>query len=144
MEAFLAIFHYLSIFVLFALLVGEFVLLRIEVSGSSLKLISRLDVLYGVFAGIVILSGVLRVFFGEIPAAFWASNVKFWIKMGLYLVVGVLSVPPTLQYMRWTRTYVQEGRLPTPGEWKKTSLWVHIQMGLFLLIPVFAVLMRDK
>lgn len=144
MEPFLAIVHYLTVFVLFAFLVGEFLLLRVEVSGSALKLMGRIDLLYGLFAGLVIVSGLLRVFWGEVPAAFWASNPKFWIKMGLYVAVGILSVPPTIQYLKWNRVFAQTGDLPSPAQWKKTSVWVHVQMTLFVFIPVFAVLMASR
>ena len=144
MESFLTIFHYLSIFVLFSLLVGEFLLLGVEVSGSSLRLMGRIDLLYGIFAGVVLVSGVLRMFLGEIPASFWMSNSLFWIKIGLYLAVGLLSIPPTMQYLRWGKSFTKDGNLPSSTEWKKSSVWLHVQMTLFLLIPVFAVLMRNK
>jgi len=144
MEELLAIFHYLSVFVLFAALVGEFLILRLEVSGPSLKLISRIDIIYGIFAGIVIVSGLLRVFFGSIPATFWVSNGLFWTKMALYLAVGLASVPPTIQYLKWSKRFTRNGQLPSPQQWKKTSVWLHVQMTVFLFIPVFAVLMKDK
>jgi len=144
MEAFLAIAHYLTVFVLFALLVGEFLILRTDVSGPSLKLIGRIDLLYGIFAALVVFSGLSRVFFGEIPASFWVHNGLFWVKIVLYLAVGLLSIPPTFLYLKWAKTFTQDGNLPTPTQWKKTSVWLHIQMALFVLIPVFAVLMKDK
>ena len=144
MEMGLAIFHYLCVFVLFSLLVGEFLILRLEVTGPGLKLMGRIDTLYGIFAGVVIVSGLLRVFLGEVPASFWISNPLFWTKMGLYLVVGLASVPPTVKYLKWAKAFAQDGQLPAPDAVKKTSVWVHVQMSLFLLIPVFAVLMKDR
>jgi len=57
MESWLAAAHYLAIFVTFALLVGGVVLLRPEPAVPCIKLLSRLDIGYGVFAGVVIATG---------------------------------------------------------------------------------------
>jgi hypothetical protein len=44
-----------------ALLVGEFVLLRLEATGPGLKLLSVVDLLYGIFALLLVASGLMRV-----------------------------------------------------------------------------------
>ena len=141
MEPWLAYAHFLSIFVLFALLTGEFVLLRSTPSAPSLKLLSRLDIGYGLFAVLVLVTGVLRVFLGAIPASFWATNPVFWVKMGLFLAVGLLSVPPTLIILRWKRAHDQNGTLPDPEVWRKPARYLHAELGLLVLIPLAAVLM---
>jgi len=141
MEPWLAAAHYLAIFVTFALLLGEFVLLRLEPTGPGIKLLSRLDIGYGVFAGVVIATGLARVFWGEIPAPHWASNGLFWAKMAVFGVVGALSVPPTLRILSWSKSLEANGRLPEVADRKRVALFVHIELGLLVLIPFLAVFM---
>lgn len=141
MEPWLAVFHYLAVFVTFALLLGEFVLLRLAPSGSVLKLLARLDVGYAVFAGLAIATGLSRVFWGVVPAASWSVNPAFWVKMVLFGVVGALSVPPSMRYLSWNRAFEADSSLPDEASRKKARLFVHLELGLFLLIPIFAVLM---
>lgn len=141
MELYLASFHFLMIFATFAFLAGEFVLLRVESSESSLRLLSRIDLLYGLFAGLVILSGVLRVFLGTLPAEIWAVNVAFWAKMGVFAAIGGLSIIPTLQIMKWKKAWTTEKSLPDGSARKKVAFWVHLELALFALLPILAVLM---
>ena len=143
MEPFLAIFHYLMIFATLALLLGEFLLLRLEATGPGLKLLGRVDLAYGVFALLVVTSGLLRVFLGDVAPATWGSNHTFWTKMGLFMVVGLLSILPSLRFLSWKKAFAANGALPDATARKKTAMLVHLQLGLFLLIPVFAVLMVE-
>lgn len=140
MEPWLAYFHYLTIFVTFALLLGEFLLLRIDPSPQSLRLLARLDIGYALFAGLVMASGLLRVFFGEIPAGHWPGNVLFWVKMGLFGTVGLLSIPPTKTFLSWTKA-LESGTLPDPAARKKVGLFVHLELTVMILIPLLAVFM---
>lgn len=141
MEPWLAVLHYLAVFVTFALLLGEFVLLRLAPTGVVLKFLARLDVGYAVFAGLAIATGLSRVFWGEVPAAHWAGNPAFWMKMVLFGAVGALSVPPTMRYLSWNRAFEADGSLPDEVSRKKAGLFVHLELGLFLFIPMFAVIM---
>lgn len=141
MEPWLAVAHYLAIFVTFALLLGEFVLLRLEPTGPGIKLLSRLDIGYGAFAGVVIATGLARVFWGEVPASFWGANALFWAKMGVFALVGGLSVPPTLRILSWSRSLEVNNRLPEAADRRRVGLFVHLELGLLALIPFFAVFM---
>lgn len=143
MEPVLAIVHYLMIFATVSLLVGEFVVLRLEATGSSLKLLSALDLLYGIFALLLVASGLMRVFLGDVAPADWGASHAFCAKMGLFLAIGILSAFPSLRYLSWKKSFATTGALPDAAARKKASLFVHIQLGLFLVIPVMAVLMVE-
>lgn len=143
MEPILAITHYLMIFATVALLVGEFLLLRLEATGPGLKLLGTIDLLYGLFALLVVASGLMRVFLGDVAPAVWGASHAFWTKMGLFLCIGVLSVFPSLRYLGWKKAFAATGALPQAADRKKASLFVHIQLGLFVFIPVMAVLMVE-
>jgi len=141
MELLLPILHYIAILVTGALLLGEFVLLRLETTGPSLKLLAKLDLMYGVSAVVVVASGLARVFFGDVVAAHWLGNSAFWVKMCLFVAVGLVSFVPTARILGWTKAFSASGALPDGSARKKVQVFVHAELGLFFVIPILAVLM---
>jgi putative membrane protein len=141
MEQVVTIFHFIAIMVLFGLLLAEFYLLRLDMTPSAIKIIARVDLGYGLASGIVIISGLARIFLGPIPPVYYGTNVQFWIKMGLFLAVGIISIKPTITFINWKKRLLTDGGLPVVAEIAKMRRFVHIELGLFVLIPVFAVLM---
>lgn len=140
METILAAAHFLLIIATVALVLAEFVLLRLDATAQTVGLLSRIDLLYGVFALLVVVSGLLRVFLGDVPAAQWGANHAFWTKMALFGVIGGLSVPPTLRYRKWHKA-LAVGSLPDRDECRKAARFVHGQLGLYVFLPILAVLM---
>jgi len=143
MELGLALFHYSTILLTVALLVGEFLVLRKGPSKEGVERIARLDIGYGIGAVLVVVSGLLRVFGGEIPAAFWGGNVLFWSKMALFGVIGALSAWPTIRYLAWAKALKADGSLPDDRSWRRLKPFVHTQLALFVVIPFLAFLMGD-
>jgi DNA-binding transcriptional LysR family regulator len=70
-------------------------------------------------AGAVLVTGLARVFLGSKGAAFYAHNPLLYLKLGMFLVIGLISIKPTLMFVRWRRTLRASGALPDAGEVKK-------------------------
>ena len=81
--------------------------------------LQRIDLFFGIAAVVVIVTGIARVVFGLKGADFYLHNPIFWTKMGLFLLVGLLSIAPTVHYLRWNAALppapIQSGtnRVPT-------------------------------
>src|SRR6201989_1845334 len=97
----LAIAHHLCVFTLAGLLIAEVALLRPGLAGERIKQIAAIDAAYGAMAGLIIVVGILRVIFGDKGAEYYIHNWAFWLKMAAFLLVGLLSVPPTLALLGW-------------------------------------------
>lgn len=136
-DVWLAIAHHLTVFSLAAILTAELVLVRPGISAADLRRVSRIDLWYGVLAGVAVLVGVARVYFGAKGPAFYGHNPWFWAKMASFAVVGLLSVPPTIAYIRWRRA----GGDPTAAQVAGVRRWLMIEGGVFVFIPVFAAAM---
>ncbi|MNG41995.1 hypothetical protein D3C84_1315710 [compost metagenome] len=54
-------------------------------------------------------------------------------------MVGIISIFPTLRYMRWRKALRASGSLPGEAEVRATSKLVMIQAHLLVLIPLAAV-----
>lgn len=138
----LAIAHHFAVFTLVAIFAAEFTLVRPGLAGSRLNQLARIDAAYGAMAMIVIVVGVVRVIFGASGWEYYVHNHAFWGKMAAFLVVGLLTIPPTLAYRRWQKAQQGDATYAPPlGEIKRQRRFIHIQAGFFLLILAFAAAM---
>ncbi len=138
----LASAHHLAVFTLVAIFATEFALVRPGLSGSRITQLARIDAAYGAVAGLVIVVGLLRIFFGAVDASYYWGNHAFWGKMAAFLVMGLLTIQPTMAISKWVKA--AEGAsdfAPPDGEIAASRRFIHLQAGVLLLIPIFAAAM---
>jgi putative membrane protein len=141
-SAAVAYVHYLSFMVCFGALVLERRLIRADPSREDATLMVITDVVYGIAALALLLSGIARVLhFGQ-GSAFYTENPLFWVKVGTYLAVGALSLYPTITYILWAIP-LRKGELPQVSEALASRLrWIlNIELVGFATIPFLATLM---
>lgn len=142
LDALLAILHHICVFGLFVILAAEMVLIRPGVTAETITRVVRIDLMYGILAALALIAGGLRVMYGAKGAAFYTQNPIFWSKLGLFVVVGLLSVRPTLQFMRWQKAlHLSAAMLPGASEIHSARRFIHIEIALLFLLPVLAALM---
>lgn len=133
----LAAFHHLAVFAMVITLGAEMVLMRPGLDAAGVARLGRLDAAYGGLAGLVLVAGLLRVVFGAAGWDYYAGNWVFWTKMGLFALVGLISVVPTMAILRWRRRQAAEpGFAPDTAEVLRHRRLIHLEAGLLLLIPV--------
>ncbi|MET3927677.1 DUF2214 family protein [Devosia sp. 2618] len=138
----LAIGHHLTVFTLVGLFAAEFALLRPGISLGLVRQLGRIDTAYGIAAGAVIVVGVLRVIYGSAGWQYYVGNHAFWGKMVAILIVGLLSIPPTIAFRRWIKAGQGDAGYVVPvGEIKANRRYVHLQAGVLLFVPIFAAMM---
>ena len=141
-SAAVAYVHYLSFMLCFGALVLERRLIRPDPDRRDATLMVITDVVYGVAALGLLLSGIARVLhFGQ-GSAFYTENPLFWWKVGTYLAVGGLSLYPTITYILWAIP-LRKGELPKVSEALANRLrWIlNIELVGFATIPLLATLM---
>jgi putative membrane protein len=141
-SALVAYVHYLSFMLCFGALVLERRLIRPNPDRQTATLMVITDIVYGIAALGVLVSGILRVVhFGQ-GSAFYTQNPLFWWKVGTYLAVGALSLYPTVTYILWAIP-LRKGELPQVSEALATRLgWIlNIELLGFATIPLLATLM---
>ncbi len=139
----MASLHHLSAFTLVACLVYEFVAFRKSLTAGEVRRIQRVDLWYGISAGVLLVVGLLRVFFFEKGANFYGANPMFWTKMALFTIVGLLSIYPTIRYIRWGT--LSEGALfeVPQDEHKRIRLMLNLEIiGLVLILFVAPAMAR--
>lgn len=142
MSVLFAFLHHLAAFTLVAALAIEFTLLRGELTMQSARRLQLTDMVFGASAGVLLLVGLLRVFYFEKGPAYYFHSWPFLAKLVLFLVVGLLSVPPTLEFLSWRRV-LREGGVPTlgGGRRRRLRLLMHLELAGVVLILLCAALM---
>ncbi|MEJ8849407.1 DUF2214 family protein [Variovorax rhizosphaerae] len=140
LEAILAYLHLLAILTMVVFIASEAALCRIEwLNPAVVERLARVDMIYGIAAVLVLLTGVLRTWLGVKGTSWYWTNPLLHIKLTLFIIVGILSAFPTITYIRWRKTLRATGALPAEAEVRKTRKLVMIQAHLIALIPLFAV-----
>jgi putative membrane protein len=141
-DTILAIAHHLLMFGLLAVLVMEMMLARPGLGGDRLARLGGLDLSYGSIAGLILVVGFARVFLGLKGPDYYFANVFFWLKIATFVLVGLLSVPPTRRILAWrARARVDAGYSPPAEEIAAVRRFMHYEAMAFAFIPVFAALM---
>ncbi|HXF80355.1 MAG TPA: DUF2214 family protein [Usitatibacter sp.] len=142
LDAVLAYFHYAAIFVLFGYMVSEAVMLRGTLDAERIRRLGRIDIIYFGAAMAVLATGFLRAIFGAKGADYYFSWWPIYAKLGTFVLIALISVAPTLAYIRWRRMLDRDPAWTVPpGEQEKMRRLVMVQLHLAALIPVFAVIM---
>lgn len=138
----LATLHHLLVFGLVAMLVSQSLLLRGPMDGRVLARLGGIDRGYGLIAVLLLVAGLLRVFHGIKDEDFYLHNPWFHAKLGAYLLAAVLSIWPTLRFLRWRKALKADASfLPSQAEVRGLHRIVRFELALVGVIFVLAAAM---
>ncbi len=142
LDAMLAWLHFGLIFTLAGCLFAELFFYREVLAGPTFARLQTVDRAYGIVAGLVIASGILRVIYSPKTASYFLHNPIFWTKMSLFAAVALLSIPPTIHFLRAAGTAQPDGTIRIePRAYSTTRTLLALEVALFMLIPLCAALM---
>lgn len=108
---------------------------------ERLRRLFAADNVWGIAAGLWIVTGLLRAFGGlEKGASFYLSSSLFWTKLGLFGLVFVLEIWPMATFIRWRRQ-LRRGQAPDTSRAPVFRLLNHLEMALVVVIVFVASLM---
>ena len=135
MTTLFAFLHHVAAFTLVAALAIEFALIRSELTLSSARRLQVTDLVLGMAAGALLVIGLLRVFVFEKGASYYFHSHAFLTKFALFIVVGLLSIIPTMEFLSWGEA-LTAGRVPVISA-KKLRLVTGIIHGeLFAIVII--------
>jgi len=106
-SAIMAFLHHLAAFTLVGTLIYEHTAFRKDITFAEARRLQRMDLVYGISAGFVLIVGLLRVFYFEKGAPFYAHNLFFWTKMAGFALVALLSIYPTIRFLSWNKFFAK-------------------------------------
>ena len=138
----IAFLHHLFAFTLTAALVYEFIAFRKGMTVEEARRIQRMDLAYGISAGLLLVVGLLRVFIFEKGVNFYIHSPFFWVKMSAFILVALLSIDPTIRYIRWNKA-LNQNNAPLIGddEYRRTRLLLGLELAGIVVILLAAPLM---
>ncbi|MCB1670286.1 MAG: DUF2214 family protein [Gammaproteobacteria bacterium] len=128
--------HIIAILVLAGALLIENMAIARRISGEDARNLARVDAVYGISAGLVLLFGLTLWLWVGKPATFYSTNPLFQLKLGLFVLIALISLGPTRFFLRHRRSEAAELAVPRPLIWA-----LRIEIILLLCLPVLAVLM---
>ena len=133
----LAVAHHLLIFGLFGVIVVELITMHRGIDRPGIDLVASVDRWYGVLAVLILIVGFSRAIFAAKGWDYYARNGFFMAKMATFAVIGLLSVWPTVCFIRWRRASVS----PDAAQVATVRRLVYLDLALFALLPAFAAAM---
>src|ERR1700755_548724 len=142
MSTLFAFLHHLCAFTLVSAVAIEFVLIRSELTLASARRLQVTDLVLGVAAGALLVVGLLRGVFFEEGASYYFRSYAFLTKFSLFIVIGLLSIIPTMEFLSW-RGALAAGRMPaiSAGKLKLVTAVVHSELLAIVIILLCAAIM---
>ena len=133
--------HVTAILFVFAALFAENLLLKPNLLRGEIKRLAIVDAIYGASAVAVLISGLAMVFFLDTGkgSAFYTENFTFYIKLILFIIIGLLSILPTVFFLKNAKGNLEESvKTPDP-----VVLIIKAEMLLILCLPLLGVLLAN-
>jgi putative membrane protein len=139
LDALLQYAHLLAILTLVVFIGSEAALCRPQwMNAAVVERLVQVDRIYGIAAGAVLATGLLRIFLSPKGSDWYLHNWLLHLKIGLFVLVGLMSIAPTLRFLRWRRNLRASGALPTPDEVGRARKLVMVQAHVMAVIPLAA------
>jgi putative membrane protein len=140
LEAFLAAVHLLAVLTLVVFLSSQAALCRAEwMSAAVVRRLARLDLIYGLAALALLITGLARLYWGTKGVSWYVSQPLFHLKMTLFLLTALLSIKPSITFRRWLRALDAGQALPDAEAVRGTRRWIMVQAHVVPVIAVIAV-----
>ena len=138
LEIILRYVHFVSIFAIAGSLASEHLILKKELTRAEIGRLARIDAVYGIAAVTLLIAG-LTLWLGSVgkPAVYYTKNWVFHTKLTLFLMVGLLSIYPTIFFIKNRKGNFEE-IVAVP---KIIFMMLRMELLLLLIIPLLAGLM---
>jgi len=140
LEALLAYAHLLAILTMVVFISSEAALCRPEwLNANVVERLGKVDMVYGISAGVVLLTGVARTWWGVKGTSWYWTNGLLHLKLAMFVAIGLLSIKPTMMFLRWRKELRATGALPDAAQVRTARKWVMVQAHILAVIPLVAV-----
>jgi len=137
-----AIGHHVLIFALAGVIAFEVGVVKPGITAGDIARVGKADAWYGILAVLILIVGFARAVFAAKGWAYYSHNHFFWAKIGTFALVGILSIWPTIQFIRWRNALKKDpAALPASNAIATARRFIWLEVILFAFIPVFAAAM---
>jgi putative membrane protein len=143
-KSFFAYLHFVAAFGLVAALFFEWFTFSKRLTLLEARRIAYADRWYGLFAMMLLMVGFTRAYAYEKGFAFYLASPFFHLKITLFVLIGLLSIYPTIRFARWAPD-IRAGREPIVTDAQHTiiSRCLSIQLVAMVVLLLAASLMAN-
>ncbi|MEJ2765119.1 DUF2214 family protein [Photobacterium sp. MCCC 1A19761] len=128
--------HFLGIIFLASMLAIENALLTEKLKAETARKLVLTDAMYGLSAIVTLGAGLILWFSVGKPSQFYTGNVIFHVKIGLFFLIALMSLIPTIFFLKHRRNESPEIQVP-----RYIMRIKRLEATLLLLLPFLAILM---
>jgi putative membrane protein len=127
--------HFIAVFAIVGALVAEQFLVSKSMTRKELKRIALIDGLYGIGAILVLVAGFALWFWVGKPADFYTRNWIFHTKLTLFVVLGLLSIYPSVFFLKNRKGLDMHAEINVPAG---VLICLRLELLLIIIIPILA------
>ena len=126
-------------------LITEHIIINPGMRKPELGNLAIVDGIYGFSALLVLATGLLRWFVIDPKGAeFFTMNHLFHVKVTLFILIAILSIFPTIKFMKWRKLAKSDPNFePSVRDIKKQLMIIRIELLLLVIIPLLAVMIAN-
>ena len=128
--------HFAAIFAFAGALAIENMAIKPQISGEDARNLAKVDAVCGISAIAVLAFGLTLWLWVGKPSEFYTSNPLFHVKVGLFALMALCAVVPTVFFNKNRKSEEEVIEVP-----KLLRLLLKFQLVLLVIIPVLALLM---
>jgi putative membrane protein len=138
----LAFLHFLTAFAVIFCIIYEKINFKQEITTSRANQLRKADSIYGLSALLVLIIGFIRVFYFEKGSEFYFANAFFHLKLAFFVIIGLLSIYPTIVFYRWGKLSEENFPLKLPdNQYKQIRRILLLESILVIFLLLSASLM---
>jgi putative membrane protein len=109
------------------------ILLRQPLDAHMAQRLAQIDLVNGIAATLVLVVGLVRVFYFGKGVNYYLHSLPFIVKLTLYCVATGLSLVSTLEIRQWA-VQVKAGRVPVGTERKRSAMRSALRLQLACVV----------
>jgi len=138
-ESLLAYAHFVAILSLVVFITSKAALCRSEwLNAAVVRRLVRLDQIHLAAAVVVLATGIARTWWGFKGTDWYWHQPLLHLKLTLFVIMGLITIKPTVSFMRWQHHLDANGALPSDDEVRGVRRLLMIQAHVLVLIPLAA------
>lgn len=130
--------HFIAVFAIVGAILAEQFFIAKTMTRHEIKRIAKIDTIYGIGVLLVLVVGLILWFWVGKPASFYSRNWIFHSKLTLFVVLGLLSIYPTIFFLKNRKGNDLETKIEIPAI---LLVLLRIELILIMIIPILATLM---
>lgn len=130
--------HFIAVFMIVGAIFAEQFLIAKNLTRLEIKRIAKIDTIYGIGAILVLIAGFALWFWIGKPASFYTRNWIFHTKLTLFVILGLLSIYPSVFFLKNRKGNDLETIVPVP---KMVILFLRLELLLIIIMPLLATMM---